>query len=83
LSAELREAGGDELEPTAEGDDDDDLFSAAYENVVYRDSTADDVDADMLEGPSIGGDNGDELEGEQRRLFSRLAFLGTLALWSG
>ena len=50
--------------------------------MVYRDSTADGVDADMLEGASIGGDNGDELEGEQRRFFSRLAFLGTLAaLW--
>ena len=84
LLAEMSDSADDEeAELTGErDDDDDDLFSAAYENMVYRDSTADDIDADMLEGPSIGGDSGDELEGEQRRLFSRLAFLGTLAaLW--
>ncbi|HTQ40428.1 MAG TPA: hypothetical protein VMJ32_15490 [Pirellulales bacterium] len=57
----------------------DDLFSAAYENMVYRDSTADGTDADMLEVPGAGDTSNDELECELRRLAPRLAFLAMLA----
>jgi hypothetical protein len=61
-------------------EDGDDIYQAAYEDVVYRDSTGDGIDADMLEA---GGDITDyELEGESSRLATRLAFLGTVArLW--
>jgi hypothetical protein len=61
-------------------DEEEDLFSAAYENVTYRDSTADGVDAEMLEA---GGEPTNyELEGESSRLAARLAFLASVArLW--
>ncbi len=62
-----------------EGDEEDDIFSAAYENMVFRDSTADDIDADMLEVPGMGDQGNDELERELRRLSPRLAFLAMLA----
>ena len=57
------------------------LFSAAYDDVVYIDSTGDGVDADMLE--SGGRPATDfELEQEARRVGERLAFLRTVAsLW--
>lgn len=60
---------------------DDDLFAAAYEEVVYRDSTGDGIDADMLEsGPAPATDY--ELDAESRRLGGRLEFLNTVAaLW--
>ncbi len=67
---------------TESEDEDEDLFGAAYENMVYRDSTADDIDADMMESPGIGGDQNDELESELQRLSGRLAFLAMMAaLW--
>lgn len=68
-------------EPAAEEDEDEqDLFGAAYEEVIYRDSTADGIDADMLEA---GGQPTEyELEGESSRVANRLAFLTTVArLW--
>lgn len=70
---------------TSGGDDDDDpddaLFAAAYEDVVYRDSTGDGNDADMLEaGPSPASEY--ELDAESRRLAARLELLSTVAtLW--
>jgi hypothetical protein len=77
------------LETTAEGNEDEfseeedeqeeDLFSAAYENMVYRDSTGDNIEADMLEVPGMGDHANDELEQELRRLSPRLAFLAMLA----
>jgi hypothetical protein len=61
-------------------DDADDVYSAAYEDMVYRDSTADGIDAEMLEAGSDAGD--EELEGESQRLAARLTFLATVArLW--
>ena len=70
----------------ARGDDDDDdgpddLFAAAYEEMVYHDSTGDGVDADMLEsGPGPATDY--ELDAELRRISGRLEFLSTVAvLW--
>jgi hypothetical protein len=48
--------------------------------VIYRDSTADGIDAEMLEAGSDPSDY--ELEGESSRLASRLALLSTVArLW--
>ncbi len=78
-------SGGDDEEELVEDDDSgEELFSAAYEDMVYRDSTADGIDSEMLEAPgsSSSSSNDDELEREQRRLSSRLAFLAMLAaLW--
>jgi len=57
----------------------DSLFGAAYEDVVYADSTNDGV-----EGPIFETDTAkqDELEAEAKRLIDRLSFLHTLAvLW--
>jgi hypothetical protein len=61
------------------GEEDDDLFRAAYEDVTYRDSTGGD------EGAVIGDGDAKEpfdLEAEGERLEKRLRFLGTVArLW--
>jgi len=69
-----------------DGNDDDDdtdegLYSAAYEEVVYIDSTGDGVEADMLEsGPAPATDF--ELEQEGRRIGQQLTFLRTVAtMW--
>ncbi len=79
ISAGGRDA--DDADPEAEADDEG-LFSAAYENMVYRDSTADGTEADMLEGPGYGEPSNDELDRAARRLSGRLAFLAMLAnLW--
>jgi hypothetical protein len=61
--------------------DDEGLFSAAYEDVVFIDSTGDGVEADMLESGSMPATDF-ELEHEARRIGERLAFLRTVAsLW--
>ena len=67
--------------PEDETDDDaDGLYGAAYENVTYRDTTDDGVDADMIEGAAIAGDF--ELSREAERIVGRLAFLITTGrLW--
>ena len=60
-------------------EDEEDLFSAAYEGVTYRDTTGGEEGA-----VSDGGEEKDDfdLEAEAERLERRLAFLGTLArLW--
>ncbi len=73
----VEDTGNDDTEM----EDEEDLFGAAYESMVYRDSTADDIDADMLEVPTAG-DSNDELDDEQQRLSGRLAFQAMLAaLW--
>jgi hypothetical protein len=78
------QAPGMDGEDSEREEDDDEsesgLFSAAYDDVVYIDSTGDGVDADMLES---GGPATDfELEQEGRRVGERLAFLRTVAsLW--
>ncbi|MGD9720062.1 MAG: hypothetical protein AB7O59_02470 [Pirellulales bacterium] len=62
-------------------DDDENLYRAAYDEVVYVDSTADGVDADMLEagGPAV---TDFELDAEARRVGERLKLLRTVAwLW--
>jgi len=64
-----------------EADDASGLFSAAYDDVVYIDSTGDGVEADMLESGS-GPVTDFELEAESRRLGERLSLLRTVAsLW--
>lgn len=63
-----------------EGGQPDDIVSAAYEDVVYQDTTGDGRDADMLDAASAT--TGYELEFEVKRLRERLGFLETLAeLW--
>ena len=71
-------AGGGE-----EGDEDDDIYGAAYEGVTFRGSTEDDVEGEMLEGGATGGETTDfELVEEAERIVGRLTFLATLAqLW--
>ncbi len=75
------EDGDDEDGDDEDDDDDDELYSAAYDDVVYVDSTADGIEADMLEsGPDPATDL--ELEHEARRVSERLEFLQTVAtLW--
>ena len=63
-----------------EEDELDNLFSAAYVDVVYRDSTDDGFESEMLEDGY--GQSDLEQEEEARRLEQRLAFLTTVArLW--
>jgi hypothetical protein len=59
---------------------DEDLYGAAYDEVTYRDSTADGHEGEMLEGAGQSTDY--ELDFEQARLGKRLAFLAVVAeLW--
>ena len=68
----------DPLEP-ADEEEDVELFSAAYESVVFRDSADDGIEGELFDG---GRTSEDELLHESERLSQRLAFLGTLArLW--
>jgi hypothetical protein len=70
---------GDE-EDSWRDDDPDKLFDAAYEDMVYIDSTDDGLDADMIE--EGGASTEFELEEEAQRLGQRLEFLSTVArLW--
>ncbi len=71
-----------ELLAAIEEDEDDeqlDLFQAAYEDVVYRDSTDDGIEGEIFDTDT---QSEDELERESTRIAHRLAFLSTLArLW--
>ena len=61
-------------------DDDDNLYRAAYDEMVYRDSTADGVEGSTLESGGLATDT--EFETESNRLAGRLAFLATIArMW--
>ncbi|MDM4015011.1 hypothetical protein [Roseiconus lacunae] len=71
-----------ELAGEMDDESEDDVFSAAYENVTYQDTTDDGVEGSVFEG---GGDSGShtELEAEWKRLIDRLAFLQSLArMWA-
>jgi hypothetical protein len=60
-------------------EDEPDLFGAAYEDMVYRDSTDDGVEGETVEGTDI---TADELTRESKRLAERLAYLSCMArLW--
>jgi len=63
-----------------DGEESEDLYGAAYENVVYRDTTDDGFEGEMLEGFSPTTDV--ELVAESERIGGRLAFLVAVArLW--
>jgi hypothetical protein len=80
---DAHEADGDQEnddESWIEEDDETDLFGAAYEDMIYRDSTDDGLDADLFD--EQGNSSDFELEEEVQRLGQRLEFLTTVArLW--
>ena len=68
------------LEDEEEEDAEDNLFSAAYENVTYRDSTDDGFEGQVHDSQTPATDT--ELSLEAERIDHRLAFLATVApLW--
>jgi hypothetical protein len=77
----------DELEDLPEdqfddefSDEEDNLFHAAYDNVVFRESARDGIDDDILDGSHLSFNS--EFESIARHLDPRLRFLRTLArLW--
>jgi hypothetical protein len=72
--------GDDDEDELPDDADVDGIFSAAYEDMSYRDSTDDGFEGEMLEGGENPSDF--ELVMEAERLVGRLAFLHTLAnLW--
>lgn len=72
-------------EPSVEGDEeldeeDDERFSAAYENVVYRDSTDDGMDGSVFDFETTS--NEDYLHQMSRTILDRMGFLDQLAtIW--
>ncbi len=73
-------AAQDPFAEEGEEDDGNGVYGAAYEDVVYRDSTDDGIDGQLFETGSLSDD---ELEYESRRIGDRLAFLSTMArLWT-
>lgn len=77
---ELLGAEGDDFDLDDEGSDGaSELFNAAYDDVVYQDSTDDGVEGETAEE---GSDNHDELLQESNRLGQHLTFLNALAqMW--
>lgn len=73
-------ADADWLDEAVEGSDPDELFGAAYEDVVYRDSTADGNVGDTVEGGPVGGSGDGEFELLEKMLEIRLKFVRTMAL---
>ena len=74
--------GGDDFDPHLEDDDEAGVFDAAYEGVVYNDTTDDGTESSV---PEEGGDESDsELLEESIRLNQHLTFLTALAqMWKG
>ncbi len=82
LRPDGRSTGTEPAEPDEEPGDqaDQDVYGAAYDEMVYRDTTDDDVEGSMLEAQH--GRDDPELELEANQLVRRLAFLRTVArLW--
>ncbi|MBA3314756.1 MAG: hypothetical protein M3552_00115 [Planctomycetota bacterium] len=76
-SADLPE---DEIADSRGEDDAENLFGAAYEGMIYRDSTADGVEGEVLD--SSPNASGGEFEDRLKQLEPRLRFLEMLAhLW--
>ncbi len=70
----------EDAEEAPDGEDEDDIFGAAYEHVTYRDSTDDGVEGEMFETGQSATDF--ELVGEAERIVDRLNFLTAVAqLW--
>jgi len=64
----------------SEDDDESDLFQAAYDDITFKDSTDDGVDAEILDGGSAPGTT--EFEILNRELEPRIKFIMALAqLW--
>jgi hypothetical protein len=62
-----------------ETEDEEGLFGAAYQDMVYRDTTDDGIDGELLD---YGHPTDDELVAEAKRLGERLTFLsGVARLW--
>lgn len=75
---------GDESNPSGDEDEDQGLFDAAYEDVVYNDSTDDGIDSDTPEEDGQGSETASELLEESNRLNQHLTFLCALAqMWKG
>ena len=73
---EMEDMLGDQLD---EDDDQQGLFAALWEDVVYKDTADDGIDSELIEDGPVGDD---ELFAESKRLGERLAFLGLVArLW--
>lgn len=66
----------DELEDGSNEDDNDGLYQAAYEDVVFQDSTADGVDGSVFESQAA---TSEEMERQATRVLERLAFHNGLA----
>ena len=62
--------------PGEDGDQDESLFSAAYDNMVFSDSADDGNEGEIFEG---GFQSDEALEAEVDRILDRLEFLGTIA----
>ena len=80
---DLALSGGDDLDLENQPEDDEEqaLFDAAYDDVVYRDSTDDGTESETSEE---GTDNKDEILAEANRLNIHLTFLTALAqMWKG
>ena len=77
------DSGGDDpgvFEEPGHDDDPDNIYGAAYENVVYRDVTADGFEGDVHDGGgSDSVENDDSLNAEMDRVLDRLEFIGNLA----
>jgi hypothetical protein len=72
-------SGGDSLDAEDDADGAQDLYGAAYDDVVYQDSTDDGVESETAEE---GSDTADELVLESNRLGQHLTFLNALAqMW--
>jgi hypothetical protein len=66
-------------EEEADDDNKEELFSAAYEDMVYRDSTDDGIESEIADD---GQATDDEFEREARRIIDRLMYLSCMAhLW--
>lgn len=76
--AEGRRAASPAADDSQAADDEHELYRAAYDQMTYRDSTADGVDADMLEGGAPTPSDF-ELDRESQRLGARVAMLSTAA----
>jgi hypothetical protein len=66
----------DQLDLPDDDDEDQSLFSAAYDNMVFSDSADDGNEGEVFEG---GFESDEALEAEVDRILNRLEFLGTIA----
>jgi hypothetical protein len=83
VSTDLQSKSSDDDSPLVD-DDNEGLFDAAYEDVVYNDSTDDGIESDTPEENGQGSETTSELLEESNRLNQHLTFLCALAqMWKG